>query len=48
VREIISRHQGNIISSDYSDKVILISHIPLGKFNSFQEEIIHNVEISEL
>ncbi|NOQ97367.1 MAG: YigZ family protein [Calditrichae bacterium] len=48
VREIISRHQGNIISSDYSDKVILISHIPLGEFNSFQEEIIHNVEISEL
>ena len=48
VREIISRHEGNIISSDYSDKVVLISHIPLGKFSSFQKEIIHNVEISEL
>ena len=48
VHEIISRHRGNIISSNYSDKVILISHIPLGEFNSFQKEIIHNVEISEL
>ncbi len=48
VREIITRHHGNIVSSDYSEKVVLICQIPLGRLKSFQEEMIHNVEITEL
>ncbi len=48
VREIISKYKGTIVSSDYSDKVVLICHVPLGTFGAFQDEMIHNIEISEL
>lgn len=48
VHEIIQRNQGNIVSSDFTDKVILVCRIPLGKYPSFQREIMHKVEISEL
>jgi uncharacterized YigZ family protein len=48
VNEIISKYSGLIVTSDYSEKVVLVCQIPFSRYESFQREMIHNIEITEL
>ena len=47
-KEIISKYSGLVVTSDYSEKVVLVCKIPLSRYESFQKEMIHNIEITEL
>jgi uncharacterized YigZ family protein len=48
VNEIISKYSGLVVTSDYSENVVLVCRIPLSRYESFQREMIHNIEITEL
>jgi uncharacterized YigZ family protein len=48
VNEIIAKYSGSVVSSDYSEKVVLVCQIPQSRYESFQKEMIHNIEITEL
>jgi uncharacterized YigZ family protein len=48
VNKIISKYSGLVVTSDYSEKVVLVCQIPLSRYESFQKEMIHNIEITEL
>ena len=45
VQDLISRYKGNVIDSDYSEKICLRCQIPLSRYPAFQKAIIHKIEI---
>jgi uncharacterized YigZ family protein len=47
VQDLISRYHGNIINSDYGEKITLHCQIPLTRYSAFQEAIIHKIEIKD-